>query len=177
MPRQKQRETIILAAIEGFKSQKSRINQQIAELKSMLHGGNTNAATPSQGPGGRRQLSAAARRRIAQAQRERWRRVSGEAGASTPATPEAQKPKRRISKAGLRRIIAATKRRWALKRAEAARAQVTAKRSTPVAKKGGARKAGSRGPSPMAKTVKRAPVKRATKTAPAPAPTPAQAAG
>ena len=176
MPRRKQRETIILAAIEGFKSQKSRINQQIAELKSMLHGDNTNAATLSQGPGRKRQLSAAARRRIALAQRERWRRVRGEARASTPAAPEAAKAKRRISEAGLKRIIAATKRRWALKRAEAAKAQAAAKRSTPVAQKGAARKA-RRGPSVRAKAVRRAPIKRATRTEPAPATASAQAAG
>jgi hypothetical protein len=89
MPAEKLRESIILAAIEGFKSQKSRIDQQISELKSMLNGGNTNVSTPSESPAPRRKLSAAARRRIAKAQRERWRKIRDEVERSMPGTSKA----------------------------------------------------------------------------------------
>src|SRR6266704_4595662 len=55
---------------------------------------------------GRRTMSAAARARIAAAQRARWARTRGQKVISIA-------PKRRISAAGLARIRAAARTRWA----------------------------------------------------------------
>jgi hypothetical protein len=108
---------IISAAIDGFESQKTRIDQQIAELRAMLSGGPAEtAATPEPTTGKRRKFSAAARKRMREAQQLRWAKIRGESGpAVRAATPE--KPKRRISEEGMKRIIAATKKRWRLAKA------------------------------------------------------------
>ncbi len=109
---------IITAAILGFEEQKRHIDVKIAELRGMLDGGRPEPTAASESPmRERRKMSAAARARIAEAQRKRW------AASRKTSTPEAAaKPKRKLSAAGRRAIIAATKKRWALKRAEAAKA-------------------------------------------------------
>ena len=104
---------IINAAIEGFESQKRRIDEQIAELRA-LSNGHTPAATEVPK---KRGMSAAGRRAIAEAQRKRWTAAKGQAE-----TPKVEKPaerKRVLSAAGRAAIIAATKKRWAAKRAAA----------------------------------------------------------
>src|SRR5665213_2758491 len=111
---------IIIAAISGFETQKAKIDHQIAELRTMLDGGpaeSTATKTPEAPVGKRKKFSAAARKRMAEAQRLRYSKLKGETEPSTPATPEAAKPKRKISAEGMKRIIAATKKRWAKKRA------------------------------------------------------------
>ena len=70
-------------------------------------------------------MSAAARRRIALAQKKRWAAYKAEKG--TPAKPKRQK--RVLSAAGRARIVAATKKRWAAYR----KAQQAAK-AAPVKK-------------------------------------------
>ena len=72
---------IINAAIVGFEQQKLRIDTQIAELRSLLTGGTTQTATTTPEPtkGKRRKMSAAARKRIGDAQRKRWAASKGEA--------------------------------------------------------------------------------------------------
>lgn len=68
------------AALEGLELQKKRIEEQIAIVKSMLGGRGAMRATlvvakSDAGPtptGKKRTLSAAARRRIAEAQKKRW---------------------------------------------------------------------------------------------------------
>lgn len=112
MPIRKLRPEIITAAIEGFESQKRRIDGQIAELRSLLTGGPAETtATPESPKRKRRKMSAAARKRIGDAQRARWAASKKAAGPSvSKATP---KPKRKISAAGLKAIRAATKKRWA----------------------------------------------------------------
>ncbi|MGD0870591.1 MAG: hypothetical protein ABSB88_13620 [Bryobacteraceae bacterium] len=111
---------VIAAAILGFEEQKRHIDSQIRELRAMLPGRSTEGASTSEAPKRkRRKMSAAARARIAEAQRKRW---AASRQTSQPSTREAvPKPKRRLSAAGRRAIIAATKKRWALKRAEAAK--------------------------------------------------------
>jgi len=109
---------IITAAILGFEEQKRHIDTRVAELRDMLDGGP--AATPEAPTRKRRRkLSAAARARIAEAQRKRWAAYKQAEPSAKQATP---KPKRKLSAAGRKAIIAATKRRWALKRAESAKA-------------------------------------------------------
>ena len=101
---------IITAAIDGFEEQKRRIDGQIAELRAQLSGGQAAERVPESSARPRRRMSAAARKKIAIAQRKRW--AAARSQAEAPA-----KPKRRLSAAGRAAIIAATKRRWAAKRA------------------------------------------------------------
>ena len=99
------------AAVEGFEQQKLRIDAQIAELRAMLTGTLTDpAATPEAPKGKRRKMSAAARKRIGDAQRKRWAESKN---TSSPVAPEAPKPKRKLSAAGKKAIVEATKKRWA----------------------------------------------------------------
>jgi hypothetical protein len=124
---------IIAAAIEGFESQRKRLDAQIRELRTMLNGGRTeSAAEPPKRK--RRRASAVRPKRIAEAQRRRWVAKQRSAPTLQIVTPEAPKRKRRLSAAGRKRIIEATKRRWVLKRAELERAQRAS------AKKGATRK-------------------------------------
>jgi cell division septum initiation protein DivIVA len=111
-------EEIVKAAIDGFTAQKAHLSQRIAELRAMLNGGSPQAAASEPAPRRHRKMSAAARRRIAMAQRARWAKVRGESGPG-PAKVKARKPKRQISPQGLKRIIAATKKRWRLQRVAA----------------------------------------------------------
>src|SRR5205807_1660339 len=86
----------------------------------MLSGGSTEPAEASvAAPGKRKKFSAASRRKMALAQKERWRRLKGGTPEAAPPTPNPPK-KRRMSKEGRARIVAATKARWARVRAEKA---------------------------------------------------------
>ncbi|MGD0667913.1 MAG: hypothetical protein ABSB23_10140 [Bryobacteraceae bacterium] len=120
-------------------------------------------------------MSAAGRRAIAAAQRERWAKMRGESAPPSVAAPEAPKQKRRISQEGMKRIIAATKKRWRL--AKAAKAQRAAvKKAAPAAKKAVVKKATAKAPRKTAK--KTAPLKKAAakETAPPAAPAATEAA-
>ena len=113
---------IILAAIDGFESQKKQIDSQITELRLMLNGGRTESAAEPETPGRKRKrFSAAARRRMREAQQRRWAAVRGEIKPSAPTITKSPTRKRHLSAAGRKAIIAASKRRWALKRAETAK--------------------------------------------------------
>jgi peptidoglycan hydrolase CwlO-like protein len=111
---------IISAAIFGFEAQRRKLDEQIAELRGMLSGNNSSAATPSAEPKVRkkRAMSAAGRKAIAEAQRKRWAAAKGEeAPAKKTAAKTAKKPKRKLSAAGRAAIVAALKKRWAAKKA------------------------------------------------------------
>ncbi len=114
---------ILAAAIEGFEAQKQRIDAQVAELRQQLTGGNAGPAAAAEPARKRRTMSAAGRKRVAEAQRKRWAAAKKQASAAPEAAkPEALKPKRKLSAAGRKRIVEATKRRWELVRAAAAEA-------------------------------------------------------
>src|ERR1035441_5313041 len=114
MPTHKFTAEILNAAIVGFEQQKLRIDAQIAELRQMLGGGLTDtAAAPELPKGKRRKMSAAARKRIGDAQRKRWAESKKESAPSSPVAPEAPKLKRRLSAAGKKAIGDATRKRWA----------------------------------------------------------------
>ena len=133
MPTQKLTAEIIRAAIEGFESQKRRIDLQIGELRQLLTTGTTEAAPASGVPAPKRKISAAGRRRMAAAQQARWAKARGEAEpASSPATPKPAKLKRKLSEAGRKAISEATKKRWALKKAEAQKAPATVAKKSAV---------------------------------------------
>lgn len=68
---------ILQAALDGLRTQKSKLEAQIAAIESALGGTRrgrpANSAKAAAGaPRAKRTMSAAARRRIAEAQRERW---------------------------------------------------------------------------------------------------------
>ena len=114
--------TIIEAAIAGFEAQKKDIDLQIAELRGML----TGAPEPTEeapAKGIRRKFSAAARKRMQEAQRARWAKIRGESApamktAAKPAVKTA-KPKGGITAAGRKALSIAMKKRWAAKKAAA----------------------------------------------------------
>jgi len=127
---------IVIAAIDGFKAQRSRLDQRVAEIREMLNGGPAQPAAPAEpAPRKRRRLSVAARRRIAEAQQLRWAKIRGELEGAAHSTTKAVKAKRRISPEGMKRIIAATKKRWRLQRVGTkAKSAKVAKRRAPVRK-------------------------------------------
>ena len=133
MPAPKLTAEIITAAIEGFESQKRRIDDQIAALRAMLSGGSNEPAATSEVPTGKRKkFLAPARRHMKEAQQLRWAKIRGEPEPPAPATSEPSKPKRKLSKAGRAAIVAALKKRWASKKAEAAKSKpATAKKAAP----------------------------------------------
>src|SRR5580704_3275203 len=90
---------ILAAAIEGFEAQKARLDARIAEIRQKLSGGASEAPASSAAPASgrkRRKMSAAARKRIADAQKKRWAAVRKESAAPA-AKVEAPKTKRRLS--------------------------------------------------------------------------------
>jgi hypothetical protein len=107
---------MIEAAIQGFESQKKHIDSQIAELRAMLSGSTKRSSSDSQPVSPKRPgMSAAGRKAIAEAQRNRWAAVKAQS-----ATPRAvRKTKRKLSAAGRAAIVAALKKRWAAKKATA----------------------------------------------------------
>jgi hypothetical protein len=86
-------------------------------------------------------MSAAARKRIGDAQRKRWAASKGE---STSASKPRTKPKRELSAAGRAAIVAALKKRWAAKRAAAKKGRVKTATKKAVANKA-AKAAGATG--------------------------------
>ena len=60
MPTPKLNAEIIAAAIEGFESQKRRIDTQIGELRAMLSGGRTEEPIAPEAPTRKRNVSATA---------------------------------------------------------------------------------------------------------------------
>jgi hypothetical protein len=117
---------VIEAAIAGFEGQKHHIDAQIAELRAMLNGGHAAPSARTEATAPKRKFSAAAVKRMREAQQRRWAKVRGEsapmAKAAAPAakvTPIAKKPKRKLSAAGRRAIGDAQKKRWAAKKAAA----------------------------------------------------------
>lgn len=144
---------IIAAAISGYELQMAQIEAKIAELRAMLPARSAEPAAEAKLPGRkRRKFSAATRRRMREAQRQRWAKIRGESASS--AGPAVSKPKRRISPEGMKRIIAAAKKRWALKRAETAKLKsAAAKKTAPARKSAAAKKAAVR--SPRARSAKK----------------------
>jgi hypothetical protein len=122
---------ILSAALEGFEAQKNRIDTRIAEIRAMLDGGGTVSSDASRAATPKRKVSAAARRRMAKAQKLRWKRIKPEA---EPAAAVA-KPKRKLSAAARKRMAAAQKKRWAAIKGKSVPETAVAKKA-PAAKTG-----------------------------------------
>ncbi|HLK65047.1 MAG TPA: hypothetical protein VKU19_16505 [Bryobacteraceae bacterium] len=108
---------IITAAIEGFEIQKASIDAKIAELRAVVPGGSTENAAAQRPGRKRRKFSAAARKRMKEAQQRRWANVRGEAQSTAP---EPAKPKRKLSAAAKAKLVANLKKARAAKAAKAA---------------------------------------------------------
>ena len=104
---------ILQAALIGLEAQRHRLDGQISEVRQLL-GSKSRSAGPAATPETRlrrkRTMSAAARARIATAQRKRW--ADSKAAAATAAPKKAVR-KRKLSAAGRKAIAEAAKRRWA----------------------------------------------------------------
>src|SRR5215813_626638 len=110
MPTQELTAQILAAAIEGFEAEKRRIDEQIAEVRQMLDGGRSEPAAAPKAPGGtQRTMSAAARKRIGDAQRKRWSQSKKPSEQPTQSATTSESPKRKFSAAGRRAIAEATK--------------------------------------------------------------------
>lgn len=107
-------DAIIDAAILGFEEQRRKLDEQIAELRAMR--GHAGVSEKPAGRG-RRKMSAAGRKAIAEAQRKRWAASRGTSDAKAP--KPAKRPKRKLSAEGRANIVAALKKRWAAKKAAA----------------------------------------------------------
>jgi hypothetical protein len=105
---------IITAAIYGLEAQKVLLDSQIAELRGMLDGSSTRPAAEQSEPGKRKRkkFSLAARKKMAAAQRARWKKIKQ---SSEPS--QAKRKRRKMSAAGKAAIAAAVKKRWAAVRA------------------------------------------------------------
>src|SRR5438874_5818814 len=91
--------------IAQLKAERDKAAQQVNALHTAIRAlSGMNSTRVSHGP---RKMSAAARARIAAAQRARWAKVKGQQKIVYIA------PKRHISAAGLARIRAANRTRWA----------------------------------------------------------------
>jgi hypothetical protein len=112
--------TIIEAAIYGFEAQKKSIDAQIAELHGMLTGTSESSAEEAPAKGPRRKRSAAARKRMREAQKLRWAKIKGDSAPATKTAVKAARPKPKFSAAARKALSVAMKKRWAAKKATAA---------------------------------------------------------
>lgn len=122
--------SLLQMALVGYETERQKIEQKIADIRRQLNGASSRLAGPIASNGLRtsRNMSAAARRRIAAAQKKRWaeyHKAHGSAVAKHPAT----RPKRTLSAAGRKRIAEAARKRWA-----ALRKKSTGAGSTPKVK-------------------------------------------
>jgi hypothetical protein len=96
---------VLQAALIGLQRMLEEVDQHIADLRRRL--GAHSDSQPTSAPA-KRTMSAAARKRIALAQKKRW--AAHKAKSEKAAEPQ---PKRGMSTEGRARIVAATKKRWA----------------------------------------------------------------
>jgi len=147
---------IIDAAIEGFEAQKQRIDDRIAELRSMRDGSSTESSSKADTTPGKRKFSPDALRRMREAQQRRWAKARGEAEPAAPAASPQPAKKRRLSAAGRKAIQEALRRRWAQKRAEGTASQSGAKSAAKKKAAGSSATARKRGPGK--KAAKKTPI-------------------
>lgn len=102
MPKLKLTPQLISAAIDGYESQKARIDIQLAELRAMLSGGSATSTGDAEEPPTRkrRTMSAAARKAISEATKKRWAAFHAAKEADKPEQVEPEKvaPKKAAAK-------------------------------------------------------------------------------
>ncbi len=125
----KQDPEVLQAALIGLQRMLEGVEQHIGDLRRRLGGQSDSQPAPA-----KRTMSAAARKRIALAQKKRW--AAFKAKGDKAAEPQ---PKRKISAEGRARIVAATKKRWAaFRKAQKSAAPKQAVKKAPRAKAVGA---------------------------------------
>ena len=120
---------VLNAALAGLEAQSRKIDEHIAQVRSLLGIGEKRRGRPpkaasevtehAEPAAKKRRFSAATRAKMRAAQQKRWAAVKGTVEAPAKAAP---KKKRKLSAAGRRRIIEATKKRWAEYKAKQAAA-------------------------------------------------------
>ena len=90
----------VSSIIAQLKQERDRVERQLTGLNAAL---TTFAGVYSGSSNGKREISAAGRKKIAAAQRARWAKVKGKVAT----------PKRTMSASSRRKIAAAQRRRWA----------------------------------------------------------------
>lgn len=112
--------TTLLATISMFESQRAEIDSHIAECRKALLSTQAIAELPQVPvpPAGKRTMTAAGRKRLAEAQKARWA-AHNAAKAGVPAPTAEAKPKRVVSAAAKKNMAAAQKKRFAAKAAAA----------------------------------------------------------
>jgi hypothetical protein len=128
MPNQRLSPEILTAALVGLEIEKRKLEERIAEVRAMLGGRSSGQGSAAEATHHR---SAAARRKMALAQKARWARVKGEVAAKPAAKKAPAKAKARLSAAGRAAIVAALKKRWAAKKSAAKKAPAGAKKAAP----------------------------------------------
>ena len=114
MPKHDQ--SLLRAALIGYQQQIAAIDLVMANIRFQLSGRGTQATSAvEEAPKKRRKFSASSRRKMAQAQKLRWKKIKQD---SEPSQPE--KPKRTMSASARKRIAAAQRKRWAEKKKQAA---------------------------------------------------------
>jgi len=109
---------LLEAALIGFEQLRRNVEDKIRDIRSRLGSGESKTAPSAKV--GRRTLSAAARNRIAAAQRKRWAAVKAK---GAPA-------KRVLSAAARKKIAAAQKKRWAALKASKAATPAAPKKAS-----------------------------------------------
>jgi hypothetical protein len=112
---------IIEAAIVGFERQKEGIDKLIAELRAQLDGASASKANVAQSTTPaktRRRISAAGRKRIAEAQKARWALQKKAAPAKKAALATKTTPKRKLSPAAKAKLVENLKKARAAKAAK-----------------------------------------------------------
>ena len=163
MPKSQLTPEILTAALEGFEAQKKRLQDKVAELKAMLSGESKKPAASPLPAKRTRTMSAAARKLISAAQKQRWANLKKTSEIPSQPLASAQpKKQRKFSAAGKLAIREAAKRRWAkVKAAQQAAEPAAATKSAP--KKTAAKKAAVKATPKKAKKSVR---KKVAKTAP-----------
>jgi hypothetical protein len=116
MPKLKMDRSILEAALVGLGHTLGEVTAKISEIKRML---GRDGAHPQRT---RKPLSAAARGRIAAAQRKRWAASKRQQGQTAAPAKQSSPKKRKISAAARKRMADATRKRWAEYRAKKAKA-------------------------------------------------------
>ena len=116
---------ILEAALVGLETELDRINTSMAGIQERLGKRGPGRPPSRDGAQPKRKMSAAARKRIGEATRQRWAAFRAAKTGKTAA-----KPKRRISAEGRAAIVAATQKRWAeFRKQKAAAERGTAKKT------------------------------------------------
>ena len=101
-------------AVGLLRKEHERLSKEMNKVAAAL---SAFGATPRNGAGRGRRMSAAGRARIAAAQRARWARVRAKAGKNNNNNVVTIAAKRKLSAAARRKIAAAQRARWAKVRA------------------------------------------------------------